>query len=61
MIDCHAHLSCVDFDVDRAAVRERASSIGVRAVLVVGEDPDDNLRVLKTVEEAGGSGSMRFP
>jgi Tat protein secretion system quality control protein TatD with DNase activity len=42
MIDWHAHLAAEDFDVDRDAVRGRAEAAGVRALLVVGEDPDDN-------------------
>ena len=46
MIDCHAHLAAQDFDVDRDAVRRRAAEAGVRAVLVVGEDAEDNARVL---------------
>jgi TatD DNase family protein len=50
MIDCHAHLASPEFDADRDAVRLRALEAGVRAVLVVGEDPEDNARVLKLVQ-----------
>jgi len=49
MIDCHAHLAGEDFDLDRGAVRERANEAGVHAVLVVGEDPDDNAQVLRVI------------
>lgn len=49
MIDCHAHLAGVDFDVDRDRVRERARAAGVEVVLVVGEDPADNDRVLRVI------------
>lgn len=55
MIDCHAHLAAEDFDSDRDAVRERAMAAGVEAVLVVGEDPADNDRVLRVLAEDGGS------
>jgi hypothetical protein len=51
MIDCHAHLAGEEFDVDRGAVRERAAAAGVHAILVVGEDPDDNARVLRVIAE----------
>ena len=51
MIDCHAHLAGEDFDSDRDAVRQRARAVGVEAVLVVGEDPADNARVLRVLSE----------
>jgi Tat protein secretion system quality control protein TatD with DNase activity len=51
-----AHIAGEDFDVDRDAVRERAEVAGVHAVLVVGEDPDDNARVLRVIAEGDESG-----
>jgi len=54
MIDCHAHLAGEDFDSDREAVRKRARAAGVEAVLVVGEDPSDNDRVLRILAEGNG-------
>lgn len=54
MIDCHAHLAGADFDSDRAVVRERARAAGVEAVVVVGEDPADNDRVLRVIERDTG-------
>jgi TatD DNase family protein len=57
MIDCHAHLAGEDFDSDREAVRERARAVGVEAVLVVGEDPADNARVLRVIAEDVCSGN----
>jgi len=51
MIDCHAHLAAEDFDADRGPVRERARAAGVEVVLVVGEDPADNDRVLRVIAE----------
>jgi Tat protein secretion system quality control protein TatD with DNase activity len=41
MINCHAHLAAQGCDVDRYAVRRRATEIGMRGVLVVGEDVED--------------------
>jgi TatD DNase family protein len=63
MIDCHAHLASAEFDRDRAAVRQRAAAAGVAAVLVVGEDAEDNARVLRVVAESGvgGSGTALLP
>lgn len=55
MIDCHAHLAGEEFDSDREAVRTRARAAGVEAVLVVGEDPSDNDRVLRVLAEGTGS------
>lgn len=54
MIDCHSHLAGEEFDADRDAVRRRAREVGVEAVLVVGEDPEDNERVLWVIDEASG-------
>lgn len=48
LIDVHCHLAAPEFDADRAAVIERAREAGVVAAVVVGEDYDDNLRVLET-------------
>jgi TatD DNase family protein len=61
MIDCHAHLASAEFDRDRAAVRRRAAAAGVVAVLVVGEDAEDNARVLRVVAESGVHGSVLVP
>jgi TatD DNase family protein len=63
MIDCHAHLAGEEFDADRDAVRERAEAAGVHAVVVVGEDRDDNARVLQVIakeEESGGEAMTRL-
>lgn len=54
MIDCHAHLAGEDFDSDREVVRKRAWAAGVDVVLVVGEDPSDNDRVLRVLAEGNG-------
>jgi TatD DNase family protein len=59
MIDCHAHLAGEDFDADRGPVRERARVAGVEAVLVVGEGPDDNARVLRVIAQDKGAESGR--
>lgn len=65
MIDCHAHLAGEDFDADRGLVRERALVAGVDSVLVVGEDPDDNDRVLRVIADgadaAVGKGLRLLP
>jgi TatD DNase family protein len=45
LIDCHAHLADAAFDRDRAEVLERARAAGVGAILVVGEDLEDDRRV----------------
>jgi TatD DNase family protein len=46
VIDCHAHLASDAFDSDRDAVIERARRAGVRWIVVVGEDAEDDRRVL---------------
>lgn len=46
MIDCHAHLAISEFDADREAVIERARDAGVECIVVVGEDAEDDRRVL---------------
>ncbi len=47
MIDCHAHLAVADFDSDREEVITRALRAGVEHILVVGEDAEDDQRVLE--------------
>jgi TatD DNase family protein len=47
LIDAHCHLAASDFDRDRDQVIARALDAGVVAAVVVGEDYDDNLRVLE--------------
>jgi TatD DNase family protein len=61
MIDCHAHLAAEDFDADRDAVRRRAVAAGVSAVLVVGEDAEDNARVLRVIAGAPPEGASLLP
>ena len=61
MIDCHAHLAGEDFDMDRNAVRQRAAAAGVAVVLVVGEDPADNTRVLRVLADAPSGGARMLP
>jgi TatD DNase family protein len=61
MIDCHAHLAGEDFDGDRDAVRRRSAAAGVSDVLVVGEDAEDNDRVLRVVAAAPGGGARMLP
>lgn len=58
MIDCHAHLACSDFDEDRDQVIERARRAGVERILVVGEDREDDIRVL---EVCGRHGDLLSP
>lgn len=57
MIDCHAHLAGADFDGDRDVVLRRAAQAGVTAVLVVGEDAEDNARVLRVLAAAPPGGA----
>jgi len=61
MIDCHAHLADASFDPDRSQVRTRAAAAGVSAVLVVGEDPEDNQRVLDVIERSPAAGCALLP
>jgi len=61
MFDCHAHLADESFDDDRLQVQERAVTAGVRAVLVVGEDPEDNRRVLRIIGETAAAGCTLLP
>jgi len=46
MIDCHTHLADASFDEDREAVMERAADVGVQAMVVVGQDAEENQGVL---------------
>jgi len=50
VIDCHTHLSDPCFDADREAVLSRAVEVGVRAVLVVGQDLEENRRVVEVCD-----------
>lgn len=61
MIDCHCHLASAEFDADRAAVRRRAAAAGVGVVLVVGEDAEDNARVLRIVADDAPDGCTLLP
>jgi TatD DNase family protein len=61
MIDCHAHLAGQDFDADRDAVRRRASAAGVATILVVGEDVEDNNRVLRVTLGSPSEGARLLP
>jgi TatD DNase family protein len=61
MIDCHAHLSADLFDADRDDVRRRAQQAGVAAIVVVGEDLDDDRRVERVCAEASGPGASLVP
>ncbi len=61
MIDCHAHLADESFDEDRDTVRRRAAAAGVSAVLVVGEDAEDNARVLRVISGAPDDGARMLP
>lgn len=47
MLDCHAHLALPVFDDDRDSVILRARDAGVERVIVVGEDLEDDERVLE--------------
>ncbi|MGV8118726.1 MAG: TatD family hydrolase [Candidatus Xenobiia bacterium LiM19] len=47
MIDVHAHLTSADFTDDIEDVITRATDAGVKAVLVAGENYDDNKKVLE--------------
>lgn len=52
MYDCHAHLSLKDFDHDRLEVLQRARQAGVEKIILVGEGPTDNQRVLELCKKA---------
>ena len=55
LIDTHSHIYSEEFDEDRAAVIERATTIGVSLILLPAIDPhssDVRFRVPATVIEA---------
>lgn len=49
-IDTHCHPYFEDYDADRDAVLDRAVADGAEAMVVVGTDPDTNLRVVEIAE-----------
>jgi len=57
IVDVHCHLAARDFDADREQVIARAQEAGVVAAIVVGEDYEDDLRVL----ELAASSSFVLP
>ena len=61
LIDCHAHLHVPAFDADRGEVRRRARAAGVAAVLVVGEDLEDDRRVAEVAAEPCAGGAALLP
>jgi len=54
LVDTHAHLADPLFDVDREEVLERATRVGIGAILVMGEDGEDNERVLQVCRAHSG-------
>lgn len=60
MIDCHTHLTHVDFDADRPAVVERARRAGVERIAIVGQDEAENRQVL-ALAASGVTGSPWLP
>ena len=54
LADSHNHLHFDDFRKDRSEVMDRARQAGVKAMLLVGIDPDDTLRALETAETRDG-------
>jgi TatD DNase family protein len=52
-IDTHCHLNHPDFDVDQAAVRQRASEAGVTRLLVIGYDEASSIRAAQMAEADG--------
>lgn len=61
LVDNHAHLASSRFDTDRDEVRRRAKQAGVAAVLVVGQDLEDNRRVAEVVDEPCDEGAVLLP
>jgi len=61
LVDCHAHLHLADFDADRDEVRRRARAAGVAAVLVVGEDAEDDRRVGEVAATPCAGGAALLP
>jgi len=51
MVDTHCHLDLVEFDVDRAAVLERARAAGVRRVLVPATDLASSRRAVALADQ----------
>jgi TatD DNase family protein len=51
MIDTHAHLHDAKFDADRAAVIDRARTVGISTIVNVGCDIGDSLRALELARE----------
>ena len=54
LVDSHNHLHFNDFRQDRSKVMDRARQAGVKAMLLVGIDPDDTRRALATAETGDG-------
>lgn len=54
LTDSHNHLHLDDFRTDRSEVMDRARQAGVKAMLLVGIDPDDTLRALAAAETGDG-------
>ncbi|MFC2172812.1 TatD family hydrolase [Acidobacteriota bacterium] len=57
IIDVHTHLHADVFDEDRAEVMGRAREAGVKAILLMGEGPGDNDRVL----DVAGADPFLYP
>lgn len=55
LVDAHCHLGDAAFDADRDAVIERARARGVTHALVVGQNPEENLRVLELAGVGDGN------
>lgn len=53
LIDTHCHLNHPDFDLDQAAVRQRAFDAGVAAMLVIGYDITSSVKAVQLAEESG--------
>jgi TatD DNase family protein len=54
LVDSHNHLHFNDFRKDRSEVMDRARQAGVKAMLLVGIDPDDTCRAIETAEAGDG-------
>lgn len=50
MIDTHAHIHDLKFDVDRPAMLARAREAGIEAIVTIGCDLDDSRRALEIAE-----------
>jgi TatD DNase family protein len=55
LVDSHCHIDMPAFDVDRAAVMERARAAGVEAMLLIGgiDEEQGHLRALRVARELG--------